>query len=570
VALVLALLTLFALRPISIPPLSDAPTTFDGQRAMGDLRKLAEGYPKRAAGSDAANRAAIWLAERIKDIGLEPHIEGFVTRIDGENTALQNVWAVSKGETSESILLIADRESPPLSTQGANDNASGVAMLLELARVFTLQSHDRSIVFLWTDGDAYGAVGARQFLAAHLDMRMTSVLSVRRVATARPRSIRLDGWSDSDQVTPAWFWALASSAGTTEAKLRTPVPFVLTQLVRLSMPVGGGSQAPFVALGLPALSISAQGDLQQPQNDTVGSVSADALGRVGRAVERMVATLDGDATPRPGSSSSVFFSRSRALPGPAVQLAIFFLIAPLALVTVDLYAASRRRRRRLGPAWLLYVVRFAPWCAMLVFVYFLNLVGLLPRSPGGGFPPDALVSQSPRYLRAFLLLLLFGAVVWYGHAVERRLSRRGPVAREATVTVLHIALCAVALLMLWVNPFSLLLVLPAALLWPLARYGPWPLSRLPAWGGLTFLAVALLYYGLRLGLGWRVWWYFFLLLENRTVPVSVALLVAAFVAAAVHLGHHLHRAAGPRRRQTRRRRNPRPTAAQGPASSGVP
>jgi hypothetical protein len=176
---------------------------------------------------------------------------------------------------------------------------------------------------------------------------------------------------------------------------------------------------------------------------------------------------------------------------------------------------------------------------------------LLPSNPGAAIPPDALMAHSPRYVRSFLLLALLVAVALYAHAIERRLIRRVAVPVENTVAAVHMVLLAVAALALLVNPFSLIIVLPAAVLWPLARSGPWPVSRLPAWGGLAALAAALIYVGAQVHLGWSVWWYFFLLIENRTVPVGVAVLGVAFVTAAIHLGHHLHQ---PRRRRTARLR----------------
>ena len=70
-------------------------------------------------------------------------------------------------------------------------------------------------------------------------------------------------------------------------------------------------------------------------------------------------------------------------------------------------------------------------------------------------------------------------------------------------------------------------------------------------GRIDGLAAALIYFAVRVHLGWSVWWDFFLLLENRTVPVGVAVLGVTFVTAAIHLGHHLHR---PARRRTARLR----------------
>ena len=94
--------------------------------------------------------------------------------------------------------------------------------------------------------------------------------------------------------------------------------------------------------------------------------------------------------------------------------------------------------------------------------------------------------------------------------------------------------------MLPINPFSLALVLPAALLWPLARPGSWVRSRLPVWAGLAVVAVALVYFAERLHLGWGVWWYFFLLLETRAIPVGAVIVSVVFVASAALLGHELH------------------------------
>ena len=554
VAVLLALTAFFALRPTHMPPLADQPTSFDGQRAMADVRTLTDAYAKRVAGSDADGRTALWISKRLDVLGLEPHFDSFVASIEGRDTPLQNVWAVSRGSNgvaNDVILLVANRDSPPDSIQGADDNASGVAALLELARVFSLQAHAHTLVFLWSDGDSYGSLGARDFAARHPDFDILAAVALDRVGLAKADSIVLDGWSASARVAPPWLWALANSAGQAEANLPTPLPNFVTQSLRLAVPIGGGSQAPLVAAGVPAITLSAGGPQPPAELDTLDTVSAQTLRRLGRTAERMVTGVDAVATELPRSGSSVFFSRSRAMPGIAIELALLVLLVPPAMVVLDLMAAARRRRASLGPAWMLYVLRFAPWFAMLLLVYVANLLSLLPSNPGAAIPPDALMAHNPRYVRSFLLLALLIAAALYAHAIERRLLRRIKVPEESTVTVVHVVLLAVALLALIVDPFSLIIVLPAAVLWPLARSGPWPVSRLPAWGGLIALVAALIYFAVHVHLGWSVWWYFFLLLENRTVPVGVAVLGVAFVTAAIHLGHHLHR---PVRRRTARLR----------------
>ena len=79
-------------------------------------------------------------------------------------------------------------------------------------------------------------------------------MALDRVGLAKADSIVLNGWSASARVAPPWLWALANSAGKDEAKRRTPLPNFVTQLLRLAVPIGGGSQAPLVAAGVPAIT----------------------------------------------------------------------------------------------------------------------------------------------------------------------------------------------------------------------------------------------------------------------------------------------------------------------------
>ena len=70
-------------------------------------------------------------------------------------------------------------------------------------------------------------------------------------------------------------------------------------------------------------------------------------------------------------------------------------------------------------------------------------------------------------------------------------------------------------------------------------------------GRLAVVAVALVYLGGRLHLGWGVWWYFFLLLETRAIPVDGGRRGDRLVASAALLGHELHTPAEGRPRRDR-------------------
>jgi hypothetical protein len=540
VAVILAAASLLALRPPQSVTLSAQPTAFDGATAKAALQTLATNFPGRVAGSVADRRAGVWVTTQFAAAGLPTHTDTFSAAIGAHSVSLHNVWAVSRGDAEGAIVVLAPRDSPPLSTQGANNDASGTAALVELAAVFSNAAHDHPIVFVSTDGDASGALGARDFLDQHRGLPIIAVVALRRIAGRGPHTLTLNGWSARPLLAPPWLWALARAAGHADGELTAPLPPVTAQILRLALPSGGGSQAPFVAAGLAAIELSAPGPSRPAVADTLDSISTDTLTRTGRATESMVESLDGAALPLSGSGSTVFFSRFRQLSGGFVVWIAIVLMMPLAVVTAGLLARARRRRLALGHALLRLALRTAPWLLTLVLVYLANLVTLLPGDLGGVISPDAAVSHAPRYLRVLLILLFLALAYHYAMVIERRLARRYPADTQAIVAATHLALLVVALVMLPINPFSLALIVPSALLWPLARPGSWVRSRLPVWGGLAVVALALVFLAERLHLGWGVWWYFFLLLETRAIPVMAVVIAIVSVACAALLGNELH------------------------------
>jgi hypothetical protein len=538
--LVLVVIALFTLGHTDTPRLSTDPVSFDGPRSAADMRTIVRDFPQRVAGTDPDNRMALWVAQQFKAAGLPTHIDGYAATVNGKAVALQNVWAISKGDTLGSILVIANRDIQGLATQGANDNASGVAALLELARAFTVSAHHHTIVFLCTSGDAYGALGAHEFAEQHASTSLWAVIALRQVATNNTTGIGLDGWSAAPKVAPPWLWLLSAPAARVNANLKTQLPTIASQIVRLSVPTSSGSQGPFVADGIPGITVSAAGARQSPALDTIEATSSETLTKLGYTVQSMIMSIDATSTAGAPSGGTIFLTRERTLPGGTLAALLAALLVPLAAVTVDLFAHCQRGRIRIRPALVHSLLHLAPWLVLVAIIYFANLIGQLPKSPGAVIPPGSHIVDTPRYLRVALLLALLVVAYAYAVAVERRLERRVPTDPRATIFTAHLMLVLIALLASLVNPYAILLVVPAAVLWPLARPGGWMRSILPAYLGLAMIPVILVYYSTRLGLGLKVWWYFFLLLENRTIPAGAVLLGIVFLSTAGLLAHTLH------------------------------
>ncbi len=277
---------------------------------------------------------------------------------------------------------------------------------------------------------------------------------------ARATGLSLDGWSASARVAPPWLWLLTASAAQSAGNLQARLPGTAAQVLRLAVPSSAGSQGPFVAAGVPALTVSAIGHTPAPAVDVIDTVSTDTLSRVGATVQRLVASIDTAPDNLARSGGTIFVTRGRTLPGGALELILAALLLPLAAVAGDLFAQGRRRRVPLWSGWLRYAMHLAPWLLLCAIVYLANLLSLLPHTPGAVTPPDSSVSHHPWYLRVALLVVVLLVAYYYAAAIERRLARRYPVNPRATIFVAHAALVLIGFFVFLVNPFSLLLLHP--------------------------------------------------------------------------------------------------------------
>ena len=130
---------LIAAFSVSRPETLRAPTLppdFDGTAATVIAGDFATKFPNRTPGSETAPDAAAWVSERLSQYGLRTETDRFHAKIPGRGRVqLENLLAFRQGRSSDVIAVIAHRDNSG-EGPGANDNASGTAALLELARIY--------------------------------------------------------------------------------------------------------------------------------------------------------------------------------------------------------------------------------------------------------------------------------------------------------------------------------------------------------------------------------------------------------------------------------------------------
>jgi len=444
---------------------------FDAAAARRQAARLAEGFPYRPTGSSGAEQAAGWLAEEFRALGLRTGIQRGTALLNGRRVPLLNVYAVSPGRRDETVVVVANFDMAPTSYQAASDTAAGVGVLLELARLFAREGHERTFVFFAPDGEEWGMLGARLF-AFDPPVGSPLVASVVVEDLAIGRLVRLTPTMTGQfrGYTPHWLREVARAASRAEGIAFEDPPLVLEYADRAVL-IPATDQGPLLAAGIPSIELTTDGDqpvlqdeIYHAPGDLMPLVRVDSFHTFGRIAERMVRTLDTVRIPR--EEEGVRLPDGRVLSGWPLRLAqtgIFLPLLAAAILTI--------RRESWVAGFAETLRRFAVFLGVYGSVRLLPALGLVPGYELYPPPPKHPLLHQPEWLPfaipllAGLLLGLLSRWAWPGRAP-------GPAERRAGALLV---LTALALGVLWENPFTAttFLLLPAWLwVWVAPGSGP--------------------------------------------------------------------------------------------------
>jgi Peptidase family M28 len=553
-ALVLLAFTIARPTPLAKPLL---PGSFDTASAIALADDLSTEYADRAPGSAGALSAWSWFQDQLPQqvYGLQTRSSSWVERVPGlGKVRLRNIVAVAPGQpNSDNVIVVMAHRDDIGTSPGTDDNASGTAALIELARAYAQPQSEsgahvaspRKIVFLSTDGGAYGGLGAAHFVAHSIYRNhILAVINLDAIGGPGPPTIQIGGDTPRSPNASLVATAVARIAEQTGVSPQHVSP--LGQLVDLAFPYTLYEQGPFVAAGVPAVTITTGGDRPPPAfGDNAANLDRERLGQLGGAAQQLIGSLDQGFGLAPSTASYIWVG-GRIVKGWAIELVLIALLVPFAVAIVDLYALCRRNNVSMRPAVASLRTRLLFWLfAGLVFTCF-RLLGAWPA--GVSRPPDPATTVAGDW-PAWALIGLLSVLLAGWMLSRRRLMVRRPVAPEeelAGYTVALMALLVLALLVTATNAFALLFVLPAlhAWLWlPQIRIARPPVRMALFAIGLIGPALLLFSLGWRYGLGLDAPWYLLELVGIGYVKplgfaITLAGMAAAFQLAAVAAGRY--------------------------------
>jgi Peptidase family M28 len=188
---VLLVLFFFRAAPLELDRVrqTNAPDQFDVQRAVERLGRVLDGTP-HPVDSSALDETRARLLQEIRALGYSPELRAHNVCQSMSGTVarcafVQNVF-FSAGPTEGAALVLAAHYDSVDASPGFGDDGIGLAVWLEVARHLKLQAPAQPVVFLLTDGEETGLLGAQAFA----DNQDDYPFSVGRIINLEARGVR--------------------------------------------------------------------------------------------------------------------------------------------------------------------------------------------------------------------------------------------------------------------------------------------------------------------------------------------------------------------------------------------
>ncbi len=169
------------------PPAVEAPaeapavTSIDYDQLMADVRILsADDMEGRDTGAPGGERARAYIVSRLEALGVAAPLMGRLQPFEAQGRTREgpktfhgvNILGLIEGTRVPDRYIVVTAHYDHVGTNngqiynGADDNASGVATMLEIAERLKAAAPEHSVIFVGFDGEERGLLGARHFVQA--------------------------------------------------------------------------------------------------------------------------------------------------------------------------------------------------------------------------------------------------------------------------------------------------------------------------------------------------------------------------------------------------------------------
>jgi hypothetical protein len=314
---------------------------FSQESAEKFLKVLAVDIGARPMGSPAEQRALKFAVEKFKSFGCDTSYIMPMTFTSDANTTSGIAVGVKKGISKRIIVVGGHIDSAGPEIPGTNDDGSGSAVVLELARVLTKRETQPTIVFALFGGEEQGLEGSTYFtnyfpeidsVALMLQVDMANGLGVLEID---PHTYRRSA--------PKWLVKATIEEYNLLGYKKLSYP---THAYALNYAFGkgaGSDHESFLDRGIPAIAfISDINDPIHTSQDNIKNFDARGLKRSGDLVLKLVERFDAGVPSKNIERYWLYLIGKTPVFLPIYSLTIFVVVSVLVAVVAFIFVRRRR------------------------------------------------------------------------------------------------------------------------------------------------------------------------------------------------------------------------------------
>jgi hypothetical protein len=507
---------------------------FSGVRAFEIEDQFVTQHINRVSGSDESLAAVEWLNEQLGASGWTCTIDKWDAVLYSETVELRNVVCRLPGESEQEILVVAHHDIAPTTEQGADNDGSGIAVMLHLAEIFASEDKPRyTLAFVADDAEEFGMIGSRRYMETHPNPDLIIAgISLDNLGRAYYQDMETELVGQYEGYAPIWIGLTAREAAAAaptdwEVFLKGPIDQALNQAITISLT----DQGPINAYGVPAIGFGPKvpaefSDLHYKcwhapcdNMDIQSPYSLEQSGIITEALIRQLLAMD--TFPESTGPYLYFDGSGEMFTGWPLYLVFIGFVS---LLFVGSYFIQRDSLAEKASSWVSAIPHFLglwlPLVAGILLLYLLVVAGIMQDFTSYPGTTKDISQLNPSWLAVAIFLVGLAVFFILGRWLVKRLAGDKEAPEFGSIKSLAFLIIGViALLILIIDPFALIFFIPV-LFWFLisGRNGAWKILDVFLFflGGLMIYALIYVFGFLLLRYEFVFLWYFISAISTGT------------------------------------------------------
>lgn len=237
----------------------------------------------RRAGTEEAIRVAEFIKESMRLAGLVPGSDDYLQIWDDGKKTYANAVGKINGNSEGCIILGAHYDHLGTDERGniypgADDNASGIAILLELARMMAEKNINKDLIFIAFTGEELGRLGSRYYVEHAQLNKCIAMINLDTVGRLEGKRLLIIGAHSAKE------WPMVLK----EASLISGLEF---ELVKEEL--NSSDQKSFEEAGIPAIQLfSGPHEDYHRMTDTMDKIDIEGMIKIGQFTKELIQRLE--------------------------------------------------------------------------------------------------------------------------------------------------------------------------------------------------------------------------------------------------------------------------------------